>query len=278
MLNCRIFKVLSSIIVISILPHFSQNSVNASGVTPDINTILMKSTFKIVGANGKMGTVFILGKPSSSGQEHYVLVTAAHVLEGIDGETATLLLRRKEGHTYIKNPYSLKIRKDGKALWEKHPDVDVAVMYITLPNLIDILLASTELLATDEVLQEYDIYPGRELRVLGFPFGMKSHSSGFPILRIGVIASFPLIPSRELKTFLMDFEVFNGNSGGPVYFHDPDWHKRGSGAVKSPEDVQMIVGLVSKQGFAGINRRLAIAEVVHASLIKETVELLPGKP
>lgn len=253
-------------------------------VNLDINTILMRSTFKIVGENGKVGTVFILGKPSSTGRSQYVLVTAAHVLEDLTGNSAIIFLRRKEEDKYIKVPYLYQIRQDGRPVWVKHPDADVAAMFISIPEGFDIALASTEILATDKVLEDYDIYPGRELKVLGFPFGLESNLAGFPILRTGCIASFPLIPAHELKTFLMDFRVFGGNSGGPVYFHAPSWQKRGSGDIGRGPEVQIILGLVSEQKFmteaqeAKDKCQLSIATVVHGALIKETVNLLPPVP
>lgn len=258
-------------------------------VDPDINTILMKSTYRIVGENGKVGTVFILGKPSSAGRNQYVLVTAAHVLEDMTGDSAIIFLRQKEGDKYTKMPYLYQIRQDGRRLWVKHSDADVAAMFIFLPKGLDILLASTEILSTDKALEDYELYPGRELRVLGFPLGFESSATGFPILRTGSIASFPLIPARGLKTFLVDFRIFEGNSGGPVYFHDPDWHKRGSGAIGAPQEVQMILGLVSRQMSVTETTQsymqetkqkypLSIAEVVSGPLIKETIDLLPPTP
>lgn len=50
----------------------------------DLNTILMRSTFKIAGRE-KLGTVFIIGKPvpGDSQKSYYILVTAAHVLKGL---------------------------------------------------------------------------------------------------------------------------------------------------------------------------------------------------
>lgn len=253
---------------------------------PDINTILMRSTFKIIGSNNTIGTVFILGQPIINKKAAYVLVTAAHVLEGIKGDTASLLLRRKVGNKYTKFTHTLQIRDHNKPLWVAHASADVAAMHISLPEDTDILLASSDLLVTDNILEKYEIYPGRELKVVGFPFGLESNELGFPVLRSGNIASFPITPSLELKTFLMDFKVFGGNSGGPVYFHDPDWHKRRSGAITAPVEVQMLIGLVSKQKIitekvnsymeeVTRNHPTDLAEIVHAALIKETIEQLP---
>src|SRR5437773_1719333 len=78
----------------------------------EINTILMRSTFKISG-NGVTGTAFILGKPAPSQptRAYTVMVTAAHVLNQMTGEQATLFLRIKEGDAYKKLPFPIKIRE-----------------------------------------------------------------------------------------------------------------------------------------------------------------------
>ena len=65
----------------------------------EFNTTLIRSTFKLAGKNaiGKVstGTVFILAKPSAADPKtaHYVLVTAAHVLDNVVDDEAVLFLR-----------------------------------------------------------------------------------------------------------------------------------------------------------------------------------------
>ena len=36
----------------------------------------------------------------------------------------------------------------------------------------------------------------------------------------GRIASYPITPTSKTRTFLLDFEVFEGNSGGPVFLYE----------------------------------------------------------
>ena len=79
--------------------------------------------------------------------------------------------------------------------WTRHPQADVAAMYIRLP--VDVLpsILPTTLLAEDEGLKAYGLHPGDELNCLGYPLGAESNPSGFPILRSGKIASYPLLPT-----------------------------------------------------------------------------------
>lgn len=253
----------------------------------DINTVLMRSTFKLVG-NGSTGTAFILGKPALSDPKkaYYVMVTAAHVLKQMNGDQAVMFLRKKEGETYKKSPYTLRIREGNRALWTTHPAADVAVMYVSLPQEADIAIVSTDLLATDEVLQKLEIHPGDRLSCLGYPLGAEANEEGFPILRSGYIASYPLVPTKSVKSFLFDFNVFEGNSGGPVYLIDSN---RAYGGSINIGTVQFLVGLVSEQKVAEEEiksltemrkqrHQLGLGVVIHATLIREALGLLPPAP
>ena len=251
----------------------------------ELNTVLMRSTFKLIG-KGSIGTAFIIGRPMEADKTkaYYLMVTAAHVLEEMKGTHATLLLRKKN-EEYQKVAYPVMIRSKGKPLWARHTDevVDVAVMYVSLPEEIDLLLLSTTMLADDEVLKKFEIHPGDELMCLGYPFGAEATEAGFPILRSGKIASYPLIPTKQTKTFLYDFRVFRGNSGGPVYFVESGRTYAGGMHIGT---IQFIAGLVSKEHIITEKvislyetreeqHPLSLATVVHTSFIKEAIEMLP---
>jgi hypothetical protein len=255
----------------------------------DINTILMRSTFKLVGNNGSSGTAFILGKPAPSDTKkaYYVMVTAAHVLQQMNGDQSVMFLRKKEGDTYKKVPYAIKIREGNIALWTTHPSADVAVMYVSLPQEADIAIVSTDLLATDEMLQKFEIHPGDRLSCLGYPLGAEANEAGFAILRSGYIASYPLVPTKTGKSFLFDFNVFAGNSGGPVYMVDSN--RTYGGSTINIGTVQFLVGLVSEQKIVDEEiksltevrkqrHQLGLGVVIHAALIREALDLLPPEP
>ena len=249
----------------------------------EINTTLMHYTYLIVGPAGepnqvKCGTVFVMGIPDANrpGKSQPVMVTAAHVLEGISGETAIIHLREKTTERKFESrAHVLQIRKGEEPLWVRHPNADVAVMKITLPDYVFIQAKkipglSTNLLADDETIEKYEIHPGDELQCLGYPLGKGANVSGFAILRSGKVASYPLTPAKETKSFFFDFEVFRGNSGGPVYFVDEG--RTYGGITHAGETIQFVVGLVSQQ-----HEELRLAVVVPAHFIKETLELLDKK-
>ena len=261
---------------------------SSRGAETDINTTLMRSTFKISGKD-TLGTAFVVGRPApgDSGKLFYVLVTAAHVLRDIKEDQAILSLRKKDGDEFVKFQYQVQIRKDEQPLWTKHPEADVAVMYVSLPEEADIQLLPMSLLITDKQLEEFEIHPGDVLSCLGYPYGAEANKSGFPILRSGQIASYPLTPTTKIQTFLFDFRVFGGNSGGPVYFVSSN--RSYGGEVKLGQTIHVLAGLVSGEKVIEEEIRsltetrlakhpLSLAVVVHASLIREAIELLPPQP
>ncbi|MGH9757385.1 MAG: trypsin-like peptidase domain-containing protein, partial [Candidatus Acidiferrales bacterium] len=219
----------------------------------------MESTFMISSQAGTppfLGTAFVMGRPFPNqtitperpGKVRYVLITAAHVLDGIQGDTAIVYFRHNVAPgVWVPLPTPVPIRAGGHPLWTKNPNADVAVMYIRIPNAATMpnVLLSTDLLADDAQLSHFDIHPGDELFCLGFPFGERASAGYFPILRSGTIASFPLLPTSETKTFLFDFRVFKGNSGGPVYIAQSD--RVYGGVVHLGESLHFIVGLVSEE-------------------------------
>jgi len=250
----------------------------------DFCELMMRSTFKISGPN-TIGSVFILGRPDEKnpGKAFYVLITAAHVLDEIPTDTATLSLRIKEGSSFQKVLIPIRIRNSGVPLWLKHPLVDVVAMYLAMPEKVDIPLVPTTWIATDQLLEEKEIQPGDELFIAGFPLGAESGSAGFPILRSGRIANYPITPIGSNPVFLLDFVVFPGNSGGPVFLNSQNrFYKGGTNIGIS----RMIVGIISQElkNVEQINsltettlrqHPLSVAVAVHAQFVKELIDSLP---
>jgi len=242
----------------------------------DLNTKLMRATVKI-SHEKSTATGFIL---STHKDKSLILVTALHVFDNTPGEETTIVFRSKQAEgEYKKEPTKLIIRKDGKPLWTKHPTEDVAVIRITPPKNADLAPLSTELLAGDDELRKHKLHPGSTLACLGYPHREEGGKAGFPLLRDGPIASFPLLPTAKTKTFFLSANTFEGDSGGPVYLSKP------SRTDPDKEEVRLIVGLISAQqmldeemkmiyGTTKVRHRLGLAIVVHASFIKETIDLL----
>ncbi|MGA2535636.1 MAG: hypothetical protein ABSF53_06475 [Terracidiphilus sp.] len=253
----------------------------------ELNTNLMNSTFEIFGPSAvnagtsTTGTIFILGKPRKEDPAtgYTVLITAAHVLNEIAGDEATLVLRKKGSDgTFSKYPYPIKIRRNGINLFVTNPDADVVAMYLAVPKDAFFQLLPIGLLADDNTLKRLEIHPGDELFALGFPLVVDLNS--FPVLRTGTLASYPITPTKTIRTFMFTFHIFPGNSGGPVYF---SFESRTYGGVTHLGSLeQAVIGLVSQQGSSSEpsykDLPLDLAVVVPSSYIIDTIALLPETP
>ena len=64
----------------------------------ELNTVLMQTTFMIQGQNAQgqplIGTIFVMGRPfpGQPTRGAYVLITAAHVLSDMQGDSAVIFL------------------------------------------------------------------------------------------------------------------------------------------------------------------------------------------
>lgn len=241
----------------------------------DLNTQLMRATVKI-GHEKSTAAGFVLTAPAG---DKFILVTAAHVLEQTPADETTVHFRRWQSTgVYTREVLKLFIRKEGKPLWTRHPSEDVCAMWMVPPAGIDLSTVPVSLLASDASLVQHQVHPGDMPCCLGFPHRNESNDAGFPLLRAGALASFPLIPTATTRTFLLSANTFEGDSGGPVYLDR-------AGSAGQPA-ARLILGLISAQrfldeeakmvyGVTKIRHRLGLAIVVHASFIKETIDRLP---
>lgn len=211
-----------------------------------------------------VGSGFLVAAARPDGSPQTVLVTAQHVLARMPGAEAKVGYRAPNADgAWRYAPEPVRIRDEqGAPLWRAHPTRDVAVIALRAPERFARAAIPAAYLAPES--DAAPVRPGEELMVLGYPRGLAANEAGFPILRAGRVASYPLAPATS-PTFLLDFSVFPGNSGGPV-FH--------AGASASGRPV--IAGLLTQEVELD-NERLGIGVVTHARYIRETIELLqPG--
>ena len=220
-----------------------------------------------------VGTGFLIAETGPDGAPRTVLVTANHVLAKMPGAEARIGYRiSNPDGSWSYSPQTLKIRDvNGAQLWTKHPSRDVAAISITAPEAFAKSAIPMQWLAGDDTFQSNHIGAGDEMMALGFPRGLAANQAGFPILRSGRVALFPVAPAQVFPTFLLDFTVFPGNSGGPVFMSQAA-HRRVGGA-DAGQDVQFIAGLLTQQVELN-NERLEIGIVTHAKFIRETMALM----
>ena len=241
----------------------------------DLTVGLIEATVQLDQPSGPdtrtVGTGFLIQAPRPDGTPRVVLVTAAHVLDRMPDPEARVGWRTALGDgNWRFDPEPLTIRGDGgEPLWTRHPDRDVAVMEITAPQSFAQAAIPLGWLADENAFEAWQVGPGDELLSLGFPRGLSANRAGFPILRVGRIASYPLSPVTSFPTFLLDFTVFPGNSGGPVFW-TPSARKRPG---TTEPDTAFIAGLLSQEVRVG-DEQLEIGVVTHAVYVREAIALL----
>jgi S1-C subfamily serine protease len=250
----------------------------------DLSVQLMNATVQLEQPLGDgtrtVGTGFLISETGPDGTPRTLLVTANHVFSGMPGQTARIGYRiANPDGSWSYSPQPLRIRDDkGRELWTHHPSRDVAAIAITAPPEFAKAAIPEDYLATDETFQKNQVNAGDELMALGFPRGLAANQAGFPILRSGRIASYPVAPAKIFPTFLLDFSVFPGNSGGPVFMS----RRQPAGAfaaVDAGQNAGFIAGLLTQQVELN-NERLEIGIVTQAKYIRETLALVtnPAAP
>lgn len=219
-----------------------------------------------------VGTGFLISETGADGQPRTILVTANHVLDKMPGQMARIGYRTSNADgSWSYAPQQLRIRDvGGRELWTHHPSRDVAAISISAPAEFAKAAIPVDYLAADDTFTKYQVRAGDEMMALGFPRGLAANQAGFPILRSGRVASYPVAPAKIFPTFLLDFSVFPGNSGGPVFMTDQA-KRDGAGAQAPSKD--FIAGLLTQQVELN-NERLEIGIVTHAKYIRETMALL----
>lgn len=262
---------------LQIPPEITQEPPIAGLAAPawDLTVGLIGATVQIDQNNGdstrRVGTAFLIAAPRPDGSPRTVLVTAHHVLDGMALPEARIGWRiEMPGGGWRFAPEPLRIRDEaGEPVWTRHPERDIAVMEVSAPPAFARAAIPLGWLASGDDLDSWQVGPGDELLTLGFPRGYSSNTAGFPILRVGRIASWPLTPVESFPVFLLDFPVFPGNSGGPVFWTPAARKLPGT----TQPDHPFIAGVLTSE-VRPADEPLGIGLVVHAGYVREAIALL----
>ncbi|MBX7250108.1 MAG: serine protease [Caulobacteraceae bacterium] len=241
---------------------------------PDLTIELINATVQVEGpmADGRraVGTGFLVEAPTPDGRPRTVLVTAGHLLDQMTGDQARVGWRFSDGDgAWRFAPQPLVIRDAaGQPQWLRHPAFDVAVIRVTAPPEFTRAAIPLAWLADEHSFEEWGVGPGDEMMTIGYPMGLSSNSAGFPIVRTGRVASYPLYPTALFPTFLVDLRVLGGNSGGPVFM--TGYNRRRPGTEQGAR--AFVAGVLTKQLCS------EIGVVTHAYYVREAIRMMddPG--
>lgn len=233
---------------------------------------LVLATHKLFNDASTAGGLAVSFGKHEDGSDKIAIVTAHHVLDHMKGTKMILVTRKlREDKQYQRVDVPLRIRDDdGRRLWKKHPKHDIAIF--PLPKDINVSPIPVTCFAREKDLER--VFVGDSIRAAVYPERLESNNAGFPIVRSGSIASFPLAPIDSHTFFMADITAWGGDSGGPV-IHATE---------RSADGLPLVLGLVrgkrsyteTKKESKFVERRthysLEISDIVHAAYIWEMAD------
>lgn len=233
----------------------------------DLTVDLIKATVQIDQpineAKRMVGTGFLVSVPRADGSSQVVLVTAAHVFEKMPAGDVRVGWRYQDAQgAWIYEPSNITIRNTGGPTWYQHPTQDIAVIPVSAPASFKDQAIPQAMLADDTTFAAEHVKAGEEMMTLGYPHGLSANVAGFPILRAGRLASYPLAPSSAYPTFLIDLTAVPGNSGGPVFM-----------TTDGPKGRTFVAGVLIKQ-VEDDNQRLELGVVTDAIFVRQTIDIM----
>ena len=228
---------------------------------------MMWSTYPLATEKGMAAAFIVMHRDPALGQGKVpVVFTSYHVLKtvnhgpliigvrmpGEDDDPAIALLKLYPD-THQKRPF-----------YVKHPGSDVAAFPLHLPEELTGVVDLSSFIQDRHLARPgRRLHTGTDVSFLGYPDVLPGTSGAFPVLRSGRVASYPLGTPASEGRFLINADVYPGDSGAPVFVS----RKRGS-----PWLAGMIIQRVSET--TDTFSHLAIA--VDADTIRETLALLPN--
>lgn len=174
----------------------------------------------ISGAN--IGTGFLVLAPLDSTQSLLLLISNKHVFAD-PGGMMRLRLHSKDpqanapllGSTVTVGPWQFS------EAYYRHPNPDVDLACV---NLSALYTANSERvylrhigIETFATYDEPDLAAGQRVIFVGYPDNRYDETNNLPILRAGVLASYPHADFCGLPQVVIDAQVFEGSSGSPVF-------------------------------------------------------------
>ncbi|WP_031238835.1 S1 family peptidase [Asticcacaulis sp. AC466] len=232
----------------------------------DLTVALIKATVQIDQpineAKRMVGTGFLISVQKPDGATQIVLVTAAHVFEKMPAADVRIGWRTQAKGNWSYVPANMTIRSAAGPVWYQHPSQDIAVIPVNVPDALRDSAIPQSWLADENTFANEKVGAGDELMTLGYPHGLSANVAGFPILRAGRVASYPVSPPSAYPTFLIDLTAVPGNSGGPVFMTS----QAGKGHT-------FIAGVLIKQ-VEDDSQRLELGVVTDAVFVRQTIDIM----
>lgn len=230
----------------------------------DVAEQMMWSTYA-VGTKKSMATAFVVlrKEPGARGGVVPVVVTTGHALRVAPKGPWYLGLRYRDADGKLQIAIAELSPREPPV---KHPRHDVVAFAVRMPESVAKLVELPSFL-TEASLETpaAQARVGREICMLGFPDVLPGTAGAFPVLRGGRVASYGVAMVEDPHRFVVNAQVYPGDSGGPVFV---------TGRRGRPELVGMVTMRVADHG-KGV---VPLAVAVDASVIRETLAMVKPPP
>jgi trypsin-like peptidase len=248
-----------AILLVAALSDIGCTTLGKSGLNPTETMIL--STYPLASRKA-FGTGFLVAMKDkrARGGVVPVMVTSTHLVSSAGRGAIYMPLRGFDAAGNLSVALLEVVpRRKGVPFYVKHPRLDVAAFRVRFPVGMQVPLLLT-LLEEKNLDSGEDPRAGEEVAFVGFPEGQSTSLGMFPVLRSGKVASLDQ-SLFGLRSFLINGDVYPGDSGGPVF--RPSKHGK-----------PQVVGMVVERLSTARRERFPLALAVDASAIKETLQLL----
>ena len=223
---------------------------------------MMWSTYALATPKG-MATCVVVNRKDSSAPHGIVpvIITAAHVLSVTPHGPFYLVIRTPRiGSSPQVGLLEFQSLDPIDRPFFQHPRHDVAALELHVPREFVNEISLPSFIDEKSIARRGDEpHAGDQISVLGFPRVFPGTEGAFPVLRGGKIASYSAGLPRDHEKFLINTNVYSGDSGGPVF----SGRRRGK---------PKLVGIVTERiGEKGSGIPLAVA--IDATVIRETLQL-----
>ena len=229
---------------------------------------MMWSTYPVATPKGA-ATGFIIRRHHSIFQKkrELVMITSNHVLETLGGGPLLLVLRSGRVGSKVAPLFLLIMppTEEAKSFYVTHPLHDISAFKLYLPPEVE-EIAETKSFVDEDMLNDQvtPLHTGMEVGFLGYPDVLPGTEGGFPVLRSGRVASYPVEGECSGGRFLINSDVYAGDSGAPVI-----WIRH----ARRPKLVGMVIQRVGPE--ARSFSHLAVA--VNAEVIRQTLQMLADR-
>ena len=244
----------------------------AGGAEPDASLQAVEATVRVHGG-GQSGTAYVVALPKvGSNANRGLLVSAAHTFEKMNGLECTAVFRGRDASGgWVRRDAAIGLRDGESPRWVRHPSADIAVLVCDVPEGVDLAPFPLGQVARAADFEAGRVRLGQRVRVACFPAQTEGNGAGWPVLRTGAIATFPLTPAASLERFFVDYSHFGGDSGAAVVTDDAAGEPLVAGVVVAMQ--RQTDRVTSPFEEKTIHTPLGLAIVVPATLLHETIEL-----